>query len=302
MKPSADLRLVPLVLCCWCVGTADYICTPNPVGGLELTSDRVLHWDASTNCPNAIYRVQIAWSGQTMYEEVVPALVFDVDFLVYCRTYTFTVFAVANHSLGQTNSVTAFIPIPVGSDVNVTRLTSALINDSVLIEWQVGMKYPLCVEYYHLVIHDDDETQHLQVTERGYLLKHVAKCTNYRFEITSSYNGMNGTTIELNYTVPAATNTPSLVEVRKSSVSINTTWSLEKYQQNRCEVTALYVNGTRFSVIYPIDDVPGRPDIQVTLVGLRADSMYYFNVSVENNAGISPAFQIAVQTLPVYWN
>lgn len=94
-------------------------------------------------------------------------------------------------------------------------------------------------------------------------------------------------------------NTPSLLELRQDAATINTTWSLEKYSVNRCPVTALYVNGTHFNQTYEIEDSPERPDVQVSITGLRAESMYYFNVSTQNSAGISKAFQISAQTRPI---
>ncbi|KAJ8925204.1 hypothetical protein NQ315_001390 [Exocentrus adspersus] len=295
---------VPLLFWCWYLVAAQEICVPNPVGGVELASSGVLRWDASTNCPNTIYRVQIDLSGQKLYEIVVAALNYNVAFLLYCQTYTFFVIPIASNVIGAENYVTAVIPIPEGANIAINGLRGAQIDDDVLIQWQVGSQYPHCVDYFNLFIYDDDDDEaevpkHLQVTQPGYLLQRVAKCSKYRFEVSSSYGGVNGTTERIEYSIPPAVNTPSLGEVRQNAISINTTWNLEKYHVNRCRVTSLLVTGTRFNATYPIEDTPERPNVQVSITGLRADSMYYFSVSTENSAGLSAPYQMAVQTLPI---
>ncbi|KAJ8925202.1 hypothetical protein NQ315_001388 [Exocentrus adspersus] len=294
------LRLVLLLFCSLAV--AQEACIPNPAGGVILSADRWLHWDPSENCPNTVYRVQVFFTmDKPTYSTVTAQLSWSMDFLLYCRVYNFTVTSLANNILGTENFVWETLHIPEGTDVVINGLTGALIDDSVLVEWRIGWKYPYCVEHFHFFIYDDEvETpQYLQVIQPGYLLEHVARCTNYRFEVASSYGMMNGTTSTINYTVPALSNRPTLVEVRQNAVSINTTWSLEKYNVNRCRVTALYVTGTRFNATYPIEDTPERPNVQVSITGLIPDSMYSFSVSIENSAGLSTPYHMAVQTLPL---
>lgn len=109
---------------------------------------------------------------------------------------------------------------------------------------------------------------------------------------------MNFVQLELKiYLLPA--NSPTLVAIRQDVSTINTTWALESYAINKCSVTTLYVNGTHFNRTIPIEDVPERPTIDVSISGLRAGSMYYFDVSVLNAAGLSRPFRMAAQTLPI---
>ncbi|KAJ8925205.1 hypothetical protein NQ315_001391 [Exocentrus adspersus] len=283
--------------------TAQETCIPNPVGEIELLADKQLQWAPSQNCPNTSYRIRITTQNAREFQTTVPGLNFTVSFMMYCQSYTFRIAPIANNVLGEENYISADLPLPGSVDVAIQGLRGSLIADDVLIEWRIDSTYTNCVDYYHLFIYDDDREEvpeYLQVTRPGYLLQYVPSCANYRFEVASHYEQFNGTTEKTNYTVPAATNKPSLVYVSQSATTINTTWSLEKYDLNRCEIIALHIKGgTRFNVTYPIKDTEERQNVQVSVGGLRANSMYYFNVSVENSAGVSEAYQMAVQTLPV---
>ncbi|KAJ8925206.1 hypothetical protein NQ315_001392 [Exocentrus adspersus] len=283
---------------------AQTICIPDPVGEIDLNAAGVLTWSASENCPETTYRVLIGVDGSRLFENIIRQPLLEVSSLPYCRYYNYSVTAISDHVLGMENYLVTPYELPGGTDIPIRNFRAAPVEDDLIIEWQTDHRFSYCISFYHLLIYDDqaEQPQSLTVTRPGYFKENVASCTNYRFEITSYYLTTNSTTQAFNFTVPEATNIPSLVEVRQDATTINTTWSLEKYHQNRCEVTALYVNGDRFNATYPIEDTRERPNVQVSISGLRANSMYYFNVSVENSAGVSEAVQLAVQTLPIDWS
>ncbi|XP_018570572.1 uncharacterized protein LOC108910456 [Anoplophora glabripennis] len=281
-------------------GTWAQLCIPEPVETIELNAS-TLSWSSSDNCEGTQYMIIIRSAGIIEYEYTVDSLSLDVSFLKLCRRYSFTVTPSADHILGLETSLDSGIALPEDTDIVVQNFTGVQIGEDVLIQWYVDENFTNCITYYHVLSwHEDTDTpDSLYIGQNGYLVEHVAQCMNYRFDITVHYNSVNGTTAQFNYTVPEKTNTPTLVELRQGSSQINTTWSLEKYSLNRCNITALYVNGTHFNQTYEIVDAPERPDVLVSITSLRADTMYYFNVSTENTAGVSPAFLIAVQTLEI---
>ncbi|XP_018570558.1 uncharacterized protein LOC108910444 [Anoplophora glabripennis] len=281
------------------LGTWAQNCIPEPVETIELNVS-TLSWSSSDNCEDTHYRIVIRSSG-ILYAHTVSSLSLDVSFLQLCADYSFTITPTANHLLGVETTLLSEIDLPEGTDIVVQNFTGVQIGEGVLIQWHIDENFTSCVEHYHVLSwHEDSDTpDSFNIGQNGYLVKDVAHCMNYRFDVTAHYKSVNGTTAQFNYTVPAKTNKPTLVELRQGSFEINTTWSLEKYSLNRCNVTALYVNGTHFNQTYEIMDAPERPDVLVSITSLRADTMYYFNVSTENTAGVSPAFLIAVQTLEI---
>lgn len=290
-----------VVLACFGIlGAWAQLCIPDPVETITLENS-TLSWSASNNCPDTQYIIVIRSSGIIVYEYTVDSLSLNVSFLQLCRRYSFTVTSTADHILGLDSTLDSGIALPEDTDIVVQNFTGVQLDDDVLIQWLVDDEYSNCIAYYNVrILNEDSETaDSMYIGQNGYLLEHVAQCMNYQIDITAHYSSRNGTTAQFNYTVPEKTNTPTLVQIRQNSEQINTTWSLEKYSLNRCNVTALYVNGTHFNQTIEIVDSPDRPDVQVSITGLRADSMYYFNVSTENNAGISQAYKMAVQTLPI---
>ncbi|KAJ8925181.1 hypothetical protein NQ315_001366 [Exocentrus adspersus] len=280
----------------------EYDDVPESVEVTGLSSNGTLSWTESENCPGTQYDVRIETGTVVEYEYVTDSLSLNVSFLSICRTYHFFVTPVADHVLGRESSIDATVSLPPNTDIVAKNFTCDQVERDVLLLWHVDDSYRYCVGYFNLRVwnEDSEDPESYYVGQNGHLLEHVAQCMSYRFELTSHYNGVNGSVRYFNYTVPPKTSMPSLVEVVQGVLSINTTWSLEKYSINRCNITALYVNGNHFNTTtYPIVDAPQRPDVQIGISGLRADSMYYFNVSTQNTAGVSQAFQVAVQTLPI---
>ncbi|KAJ8925208.1 hypothetical protein NQ315_001394 [Exocentrus adspersus] len=235
---TASLLLMSL----WAAG-AQATCVPNPVGELDLSMDGVLSWSPSENCDGVEYKVVIVSVslGWVMYEFLLSSLSFDLNFLPYCRLYNFSVVPVASNVLGAENYLYGSFALPADTDIGIEDVRAVQIEDDVLVDWKVDTLYASCVRYYQLLIHDEEaEVPESQlVSLPGFLFQNAARCANYKFEVKSYYYNMIGTEKVIDYLVPGATNVPSLVQVAQDATAINTTWSLAKYQRNRCEVTAL---------------------------------------------------------------
>ncbi|XP_023310066.1 uncharacterized protein LOC111691455 [Anoplophora glabripennis] len=289
-----------LLVVCSTTGAKAQLCIPDTVYNINL-DNTTLTWDPSTNCNTTHYIVNIHNNGMLEYIYQVDNASLDVSFLSFCRTLTFTVTAIAEHILGAESQYEATIALPTGTDITVFNFTGDQIDRDVLFQWQVDDDYRYCAESFKVRIWKEQEAapQEFETSQNGYYLTDVSQCMYYDVEISVVHLTMEHPVAKFNYTVPPIPNNPKLVAVTQGVHTISTTWSLESYAINKCTVTALFLNGTQLVATIPISDVPERPDIVVSIPGLRADSMYFFNVSVKNEAGISDAFQMAVQTLPI---
>lgn len=103
--------------------------------------------------------------------------------------------------------------------------------------------------------------------------------------------------VECSKYIFAAQVIPTLKSLDIQTTSFNTTWLLEG-NKNRCPLRNFYVNGgTVFNYLIPLEDIVDRSTVAVEIDSLTPNTMYHFQVSVENSAGWSPVNQIAVQTL-----
>lgn len=288
-----------LVACC-AIGVKAQQCIPDPVDNVKLTNT-TLSWESSVNCPITHYIVNIHSNGVLEYVYQVDNATLNVSFLSLCRTYTFVVTAIADHIIGAETQYNAVIPLPANAKITVNNFTGDQIDRDVLFQWHVLPEYAYCAEDYKLLLWEGDSAapQTINTNQNGYFVKNVSQCMEFRLEISVDYLGEQYPVAQFNYTVPPATNPPTLLSLIQDALTINTTWALESYAINQCAVTAIHLAGPHINITVPIHDTPQRPSIEVSVPGLRANSMYYLNVTVQNVAGISRPFQLAVQTLPV---
>ncbi|XP_018570509.1 uncharacterized protein LOC108910407 [Anoplophora glabripennis] len=159
-----------------------------------------------------------------------------------------------------------------------------------------------CHVLYHLVIRDDD----LGVILNEYLkgtssLLEVSPCILYYIElnaINEEIPNMEGPAVTMGIVFSKRVQiAPSLGLIDIRATSINMTWTLEG-GANRCPLIRLYVDGgSYFNQTVSLQDLSDNSQVSVEITPLKPNSMYFFRVYVENNAGFSPATQLAVQTL-----
>ncbi|XP_018570571.1 uncharacterized protein LOC108910455 [Anoplophora glabripennis] len=286
------------------IGAKAQQCVPDPIFNIYL-EDTTLSWQNISNCEGISY-VTIIHSrnaGEIEYVYQGEDTTIDVSFLPYCRSYIFTVCAYSSveNLAGPFTQIGAYVPLPEGSSIGITNISGSQIGNNILIEWQVLREYLHCLDHYRILLWDEDSSEPKEITTRmnGYYITNAPFCMTYRVDMSVVYGGTENPVSTFNYTVPSATNNLSLLSVTQSATTINITWGLEIYSVNRCTVTSLTIVGTVINLTIPIQDSPERPPISVNLSGLKANSMYYFNVTVENEAGTSRPFQLAVQTLPI---
>lgn len=205
------------------------------------------------------------------------------------------------------------------TDIIVENITSTQIGNSVLFQWAVLSKYRFCIDHYKLLLWDEDnaDPQEIDTHETNHFFSDVPYCMTYRLDISVVEGSREHPISQYNYTVPSASkfhvisslhrkfysifsaNNLYLQTVAQGTTTINTTWAVDEYSVNRCEVRALHISGTGLNLTIPLVDSPERPVIDINIGGLQANSMYYFNFTVQNVAGVSRPFQLAVQTLPI---
>ncbi|KAJ8926600.1 hypothetical protein NQ314_021009 [Rhamnusium bicolor] len=123
----------------------------------------------------------------------------------------------------------------------------------------------------------------------------------YEFEIRAIIGAQQeGDSIYFNYTTTASPSaTPTLGSMNQGSTTVNITWNLQSYSENRCPITSLIADGSpNFYDVFPVVDSSLRQPYSMIIRHLRPSTIYLCRIYVVNSAGNSSALAIAIQTQP----
>ncbi|KAJ8925175.1 hypothetical protein NQ315_001360 [Exocentrus adspersus] len=187
------------------------------------------------------------------------------------------------------------------SDFTVFSLLTTLssTNETFLLFVVRSAPLPYCEVEFHLTITDEDlGVVHDSRGTNGSIKldDFMSPCAELKMEVRVANGDTEGPVNTRGVTgVPRPQVAPTLRKLDVEATSLNMTWVLEG-NANRCPLKALYVQGPYLNVTVPLEDWEDKTTVPVQLDSLKPNSMYYFNVTVENSEGISPATAMAVQT------
>ncbi|XP_023310061.1 uncharacterized protein LOC111691454 [Anoplophora glabripennis] len=187
------------------------------------------------------------------------------------------------------------------TDLNVSNVRFTFLDQGVVVRWSLRTPTNCSIEY-HLVVQDSDlgviRDEYLE--EESVQLDAMSACTGYNVTLRAVNKAIPSpegpfltTSIQFHSRAQIA---PILKSLDVETTSIKTTWLLEG-EGNRCPLRNFYVNGGNFNFSIPLEDLADRSVVPVEIKSLQPNTMYYFQVSVENSAGLSPPTPVAVQTL-----
>ncbi|XP_018570570.1 uncharacterized protein LOC108910453 [Anoplophora glabripennis] len=307
------LKHVSLVLLFSCVflhhSYSQDDCAPEPILQLMISANATLYWtlDEFQYCEITHFQVNVTNdSGEGYFYEVTENYL-DLSFLEICEEFNFTVIPMSYEGVGFGRTLSVPLPLPPDADLSLTSFkATSLESKDVLVEWDlVNNTYGNCSLYYQLRVTDEDldTTQDVYVWENSVDLTFPRPCISHHVDIRA-INGAQPNiegawTTPIHFYMPAKPQIiPSLFAIDIGTTSVNMTWTLEGIS-NRCPLKALYLDGgSYFNISVPIQNVDSD-QVLVELRSLQSNSMYYFNVYVENSGGVSPAFNLAVQTLDI---
>ncbi|KAJ8925168.1 hypothetical protein NQ315_001353 [Exocentrus adspersus] len=282
------------------------------VQNLRIHANATLSWQLREREPCQVDEFQIDLVGgmEEQYHFRVKITSVDLSFLEVCEEWRFVVTPISEGVLGYQRALTGYIPLPSDADLSLSYFNvSHLESKHLLLEWDLNNHtHGDCTLRYRITVTDQDTslTWDLYLTGYSARLRTLSPCATYSFTIRAVNNAypliegpLRTREVEL---PPHPQDAPKLVTMEIGATSINMSWRLENYLDQRCPVRSMRVDGgTNFDVEVPVTE---RFPVQVELEGLNHNTMYYFLISVENSAGTSPVVQMAVQTLemePVMW-
>ncbi|XP_018570502.1 uncharacterized protein LOC108910400 [Anoplophora glabripennis] len=282
-------------------------CTPNGVQQILLEANATLHWYMNPDepCEITMFQVDIVGDKGDEYHFKITENSMDLSFLEVCEEWRFTIIPISHDVIGFGRTLREAIPLPPSADLTLAYFNATAIGGrEVLLEWGlVNHVYGDCTLHYQLSVADEalGITQDVYVQGTSLHLTFLSPCVPYELGIRAVNRGhptIEGPRIGMHFEIPAKPQIiPSLSSIEIGSTAVNMTWTLEG-NANRCPLKALYLDaGNLFNISVPLLDTLESEPVLVELKSLTPNSMYFFWVYVENSAGASPAFPIAVQTL-----
>ncbi|KAJ8925169.1 hypothetical protein NQ315_001354 [Exocentrus adspersus] len=305
---TAKVLLVAL-LAFHCIVCQAYGCIAGQVQTLRIHANANLTWEVSLDetCEIEEYQIDIEGDREDEYHFKVRTPFVDLSFLDVCEEWRFTVTPISGGVFGFERVLTDFIPLPPTADISLKYFNISQIADrDVLLEWDLNNHtHGDCTLRYRVTLEDDTlgDTHDIYVTGKSVHLHNLSPCVNYRLGIRAvnrAHPTIEGPMRYHNYEIePQIETAPRLNSIVVNPTSIQTTWRLENPGRNRCPIRFFYADGgANFNLtLAVVDSSPlERPPVNLALSDLLPNKMYFFKVSVENSAGVSPATPIAVQT------
>ncbi|KAJ8985134.1 hypothetical protein NQ317_012785 [Molorchus minor] len=280
-------------------------CAPGTVTNLSLNGSGILTWDTDSGeeCQISYYIVYVTLLNGTIqwtYTTEEPHA--EVTHLEPCEGYSFRVHQVSSDNVTGTGwAIYSVTPPPSDADLALQSVRLTQDDRRVRLEWALDGQYARCARRYRVVVYNEDsdipEDHYTSLT--SLYVNNIVPCAHYTFAIRALFTlEEEGPITSLQHTAaqyPAAI--PSLASISTSDQTVSFTWHLDDLQTNRCDMTALIFDGAPYiSASYPIYDQANRTPLSLTISSLRADTLYYLRVRVNNTAGLSDPFQIAFQT------
>ncbi|KAJ8985139.1 hypothetical protein NQ317_012790 [Molorchus minor] len=285
-------------------GQSGNICVSDPVTNLTLVNETI-DWTIPTNCNVSFYVVNIISEDGIVYHYETENNTFDASFLPLCVEYEIRITPVSLYNVqGTSNSINGQI-LP-GPNENFTVSAFNIISTgrtNITLEWKMPDGVERCVDLFRVVVWDDDGNNpyDVYVAENYFNLTDAVPCMQYEFGIRPIYRPEEDEPLSLfNYTSPGATTTPPvLAGIVEGITSINMTWILEPFAENRCPITAINIDASpNFNVSHPVQDDRNRLPVAFELLNLQPNTVYVSRVAVVNSNGLSEAVLLPLQTLP----
>ncbi|KAJ8925171.1 hypothetical protein NQ315_001356 [Exocentrus adspersus] len=279
-------------------------CEPNTVQNISIISNTTLTWDVdpSPTCTVTSFRVNVVEVGgeeEYFYELTENSL--DVSSLKACVPWSFTVAAIADDVAGVPAILTADLPLPPDADLSIFYWLNFNKSHTIL-NWDLSDRNVRnCSLQFKLTILDLylNTTEDFVVESKAAPLV-MSPCVPYEMALRAVQpaDSSEGPIMRMTLILSArAQLAPTLKTIDITATSINMTWALEG-RTNRCSLVRFFVEGgDHFNVTVPLHDLEDTTTVSVELNELSPNSMYYFEVRVENMAGNSTVTPIAVQTL-----
>ncbi|KAJ8925172.1 hypothetical protein NQ315_001357 [Exocentrus adspersus] len=283
-------------------------CVPKSVHSIDILSNTTLAWEVDTFeiCDLTNFNVDI-WGGDAdeEYHYNTTDTCLDISFLNTCEVWNFTITPVSYGVAGVASTLRTYVPLPPDANLSLAFIRYTLQNGALAMEWNLANRtLGDCSVKYRLTIHDrsQDTIDDLYLRNTSIVLSSTTPCTWYAIvlrAVNMAYpliEGPESTTMNYQRT-PRAQNAPTLKAVDIRATSFNLTVALEG-DRNRCPLRTLLVDGgSYFNASTSLQglDVPEVASVEVK--SLLPNTMYFFNVSVQNSAGWSAGTRLAVQTL-----
>jgi hypothetical protein len=293
---------------------AEY-CTPGVVPNISITSDKVLHWSNASNpynCSIDGYIIDIfdpEDGAQLQFHVDALTLIYDVSVLDMCKTYSFEVRAITDKSvIGPSERINATIPPSTNLNLALkVNNDSLLVDDRIYLTWKpVDSAVARCISYYRVVYWDERNSPADVYTSmnRAVIVENPVPCMAYTFQVSAVViNPDNvGPSTEVSWPgYSAVPKPPKLINIISGDTTVNMTWEISKYTENRCELISLVLNTlglppSASSTIIPIQDGVTRPNVYVYLENLTPNYVYTSSVALQNSAGYSKNVTVTFQT------
>ncbi|KAJ8985136.1 hypothetical protein NQ317_012787, partial [Molorchus minor] len=185
-------------------------------------------------------------------------------------------------------------------EINYVNVTTSERN--VVLEWALDQEWSSCAQRYRIVLYneDDDAATDLYTSSNSLTVSSLIPCATYTITVRAIFNlEEEGPPYVVKQDAPEfVTDTPTLLDYKVTSTSIDLTFRLQTLENNRCPIYSLDVNASPwFNTSYQITDQNNRTPFSINLTDLTPNSLYYFRVSANNSAGVTLPFQVAFQTL-----
>ncbi|KAJ8925235.1 hypothetical protein NQ315_001421 [Exocentrus adspersus] len=177
-------------------------------------------------------------------------------------------------------------------------------NKTMTISWRL-INQTDCPVAFHLTVVDTElgVVEDVILDDNSTSLASFSPCTEHHLTLRAISKDVEGPNVTAaiwildrgKYLKHIVMEAPILKTLEVKATSINMTWTLEG-NANRCLLKTFHVQGPYVNVTVPLQDLEDKAVVSVQLQSLKPNSMYYFNVTVENSGGVSPATQMAVQT------
>ncbi|KAJ8985135.1 hypothetical protein NQ317_012786 [Molorchus minor] len=278
-------------------------CAPGTVTNLYLNGSGILTWDtdSSEECDISYYIVYVTLlNGSIQWTYTTEEAYAEVGHLEPCTGYSFRVHQVSTDNVTGTGwAIYSVTPPPSDADLALQSVNLTQDDRRVRLQWALDSQYARCARRYRVVVYNEDNDTPIDyyTTLTSLYVNNIVPCAHYTFAIRGLFTlEEEGPITVVQHTAaqyPAAI--PSLASISADVSTVSFTWNLDDLDTNRCEMTELIFDGS-ISVSYPINDQENRTPLSLTLSTLRADTLYYLRVRVNNTAGLSDPFQLAFQT------